>query len=290
MRPIKIGEISYTNILPVYHFIDRKKLAGKVEWIPQVPAQLNRHMAKGEIDLGPISSFAYAENHANYVVLSDLSISALGPVRSIFLFSKKPLHELKESKIALTNASATSVNLLRIMMEHFMEGKPSYYTMQPDLQLMMQQADAALLIGDDALLGKWKNTGYFVYDLGELWYGKTGMWMTFAVWAVRKETALQRPDLLARVHDAFLSSKLLGLERRDEVIAAARSSFGGSSDFWHTYYSGLSYDLSAEHIKGLEYYYQCAAEIGLLPQPVAVELWDKPSDIRSMPGDRAEIG
>lgn len=274
MGKIKIGQISYTNILPVYHFIDRNKFNKEVEWIPQVPALLNEKMASGEIHLGPISSFAYAENHQNYSVLADLSISSRGPVRSIFLFSKKPIEQLKNAHIALTNTSATSVNLLKIILEKFMEGQPSYITCDPDLESMMQQADACLLIGDDALIAGRKQTPYHRYDLGELWYQHTGMWMTFAVWAVRNEVIEQDPDLLDRIHHAYLNSKDQGLKRMGEIIEVAGASLGGDEQFWKEYYQGLSYDLTSEQIKGLEYYYQCASELNLLPEPVQVRTWN----------------
>ena len=85
MRPIRIGRIAFTNILPIYHFFDPSGL--NVEMIHQVPSQLNRGMAAGEIDMGPISSFAYGENHTRYTLVPHLSVSSRGPVRSIYLFT-----------------------------------------------------------------------------------------------------------------------------------------------------------------------------------------------------------
>lgn len=280
MTLIRIGQIAYTNILPVYHFVQRDRFFGQAEWIEQVPSQLNQKMAAGEMDLGPISSFAYAQYHDRLTLLSDLSISAKGLVRSIFLFSKKPIKELSDLTIALTSASATSVNLLKIILEKFYSVQPRYVTMAPDIGVMMDQADAALLIGDDAMRADRMNLPYYQYDLGELWYKETGMWMIFAVWAVRNEVIRQWPEQLKQIHEAFLSSKSLGRERLEEVIRVVQSSFGGEHGYWKTYYSGLSYDFSEDHKRGLEYYYQCAVELGLLEQPVQVKTWNGTGTIK----------
>ncbi|MEW9669746.1 menaquinone biosynthesis protein [Ammoniphilus sp. 3BR4] len=273
MSRIKIGKIAYSNVLPVFYFFRDTMFEGRATFTEKVPAVLNRQLAAGEIDLGPVSSFAYAENEAEYQVLADLSVSALGPVGSIFLFTKEPIEQLKEPRIALTNTSATSVNLLKVILEKFQGCMPHYQTMMPDLASMMDSHDAALLIGDDALLAKWSNPGYYVYDLGEMWYKHTGMWMTFALWTVRKDTVVSDPGLLGEIHREFLRSKKQGLEQLDHIINHAQSVFRGTSEFWREYFSGLCYDFQSEQKRGLEYYFHCASELGLLSRPVEVNTW-----------------
>ncbi|WP_339064107.1 menaquinone biosynthesis protein [Tepidibacillus marianensis] len=190
MRKLKIGRITYTNIWPIYHFFDHTQFQDEIELISQVPSQLNAGMKSGTIDMGPISAFAYADNAEHYVLLPHLSVSSYGTVGSISLFLKKNLEEVKGSKIALTNTSATSVNLLKVILEGFLKGKPEYITMEPKLDQMMDVADGALLIGDEALVNGWQNQvsyQYQVVDLGAEWLKRTNHWMTFAVWAVQKK-------------------------------------------------------------------------------------------------------
>lgn len=273
MKPIRIGKISFTNILPIYHYFDDTDLP--IEWIPQVPTQLNRGMAEGKIDMGPISSFAYAENYPNYVLLPNLSVSATGPVGSIFLFTRgKSLSELKTSKIALTNTSASSVNLLKILLEGLEGGSPSYVTMAPDLSAMMENADAALLIGDDAIRAKWTNPGYTVLDLGEEWHKRTGKSMTFAVWAVRKEVAETRKEELVQIYRRFIEAKERSKREPGPVIQEAMRQLGGEPAFWHAYFQGLTYDFSPSEIEGLKTYYRWAKELGLISTEVTIEVLD----------------
>ncbi|MBO8163005.1 MAG: menaquinone biosynthesis protein [Brevibacillus sp.] len=274
-KRLQVGQIIYTNTLPVYFFFDEQQFRDQIDFITQYPAQLNRAMARGEIDVGPISSFSFAEHYREYLALPDLSISAREKVRSIYLFSKRPIEELDGAKVALTNTSATSVNLLKIILQKFLGLTVTYQTQDPVLDKMMNSADAALLIGDEALVANRHNRQYHAYDLAELWYRHTGYFMTFALWAVRKQAVKEFGPLLRQVHAAFLASKQRSLRQLDQVVAYAKEQFGGEETFWFTYFRGLQYDFTAEQKTGLMYYYTCAAELGLLNEPAVVHLWQE---------------
>lgn len=273
---IRIGKISFTNILPIYQYFDPTQL--DIELIPQVPTQLNRGMATGEIDMGPISSFAYAEQYPNYVIMPDLSISARGAVRSIFLFTRTPqLRDLQGATVALTNTSASSVGLLRILLEKFVGVTPDYVTMPPSLDEMMQQADAALLIGDDALKALWHNPGYHVIDLGEEWLRQTGESMVFSVWAVRKELTETRMPELEEIYLRFMAAKEKGRTHLQPIIQTAMQQLGGEPTFWQQYYAGLSYDFREQEQRGLATYYRYLGELGLVSSDVQIHLLDLPA-------------
>jgi len=273
-RLLRIGQIIYTNTLPVYFYFDPKRFQDRIDFVQQVPAQLNAAMARGEIDVGPISSFSYAEHASEYLVLPGLSVSAKGKVGSIFLFSKRPIEQLDGARIALTNTSATSVNLLKIILSKFYGLTVEYETTPPDLTQMLQQSDAALLIGDDALRAIREDLPYHVYDLGELWHRFTGYSMTFALWSVRKQAMELHQDLLLEVHASFLASKEKSYQHLDRLVEYVCEHFGGTREDWFVYFRGLNHDFREEQRVGLEYYYRCAAELGLLPAPVTVTLWD----------------
>ena len=248
---IRIGEINYTNVWPIFYHFDVHEIGEQVELISQVPTQLNKAMASGNIDMGPISSFAYAESFDQYVLFPDLSVSAYGKVNSIFLFHKKPLQELKFGRIALPTTSATSVNLLKILMTKYLEGAPEYFYASPSLDDMMMEADAALLIGDDAIKAYLKKTPYQITDLGELWTSYTGQWMSFAVWAVREEAVARYPELVEKVFLAFQQSKQKGLSSPDGMIRKAQEKNGGTYDYWYDYFLNLCYDFGGLQTNGL---------------------------------------
>lgn len=269
---LRVGQIGYTNVLPVFHFFSHEA----VELIPAVPSQLNEWLAQGRVDLGPVSSYAVALHPERYVVLSDLSVSSRGPVGSIFLVSTKPVPALNGSTVALTSSSATSVNLLKILFARRFEIRPKYVTMDPDLDRMLAAADAALLIGDDALRVAMDPRGLTLIDLGEAWYEWTGLGMVFALWAVRNETAERDALLLHSVHLAFLRARDRGLRELSAVIESARRMCGGDPAFWRDYFGKLSYDFCGDLQAGLKRYCEEAAALGLLPSVPRVKVWGDP--------------
>lgn len=270
---IRVGKIKFTNVWPIYYDFNLEQLDKQVSLISQYPTELNQGMAEGRIDMGPISSFAYAENFDKYILFPDLSVSAFGKVNSILLFHKRPLKELTQSRIALPTTSATSVNLLKIIMSIFYSGDPEFVYGAPILKEMMLDADAALLIGDDAIQANWSDHPYQVTDLGELWTTLTGQWMSFAVWAVRKETLSLYPQLVEKVFNAFQQSKQKGLSYPIRMIQEAQATVGGTSDYWHEYFSHLCYDFGAKQRKGLDLYYHYALEAGLINKEVSIQIW-----------------
>jgi chorismate dehydratase len=272
-RTIRLGQIDFTNVWPVSHYFPIASFGDTVEVISQIPTELNQSMRLGGIDIGPISSFAYGVDHDKYLLLPDLSVSAYGPVQSILLFYKGSLDRALNGKIALTTASATSVNLLKIILEKFHGGHPAYSFAAPSLHGMMEENDGALLIGDDAIRASWLNQDYKVLDLGQEWTRLTGHWMSFAVWAIRRETALTYPQLITDIHSAFQESKRKALAEPNNMIAAATERIGGTPQFWTSYFAGLSHDFTAEQRAGVQLYFKYAVELGVLPDAVPLNIW-----------------
>jgi chorismate dehydratase len=271
--PIRVGQINFTNAWPITFYFPADTLGNQVKVITQVPTQLNQAMSSGNIDIGPISSFEYAVNYERYLLCPDLSVSALGRVNSILLFHKKPFDQVKLGKIALPTTSATSVNLLKIIMEKFYGGQPSYHYASPSLNDMMKKADAALLIGDDAIRARWSHPDYEIKDLGEEWTNWTGHSMSFAVWAIRKEAAEIQPHGVEAVFQALQWSKALGLRQPEPIIRKAQADIGGTYDFWREYFSRLSYAFGTAERTGLKLYFQYAKELGLIRRQPPMHIW-----------------
>lgn len=268
-----IGKISYTNSWPVFHNFHPSSLSFPAEMVSEVPAILNQGMADGSIHVGALSSFAYAAASDRLLLLPDLSVSADGPVKSILLFSRMPVQSIGSGRIAVTNTSATSVNLLKILMDKAIGATPEYISVPPDLNEMMDQADACLLIGDHAIRASWQDHGYYVTDLGELWKEWTGLSMTFAVWAVNRRAALRNPEAIAEIAEAFAVSKRRGLRDLAPITHEARCTIGGTASYWNDYFRNLCYDFGERQQEGLNLYFRYAYEMGLLPQEVKMELW-----------------
>lgn len=277
IQPLCIGEINYTNVWPVFHHFS-KMMNDDIIISRQVPSRLNAAMAQGEVDIGPISSFSYAEHADQYELFPNLSVSCDGRVNSILLFHRKPLQDLRNSKVALPTTSASSVNLLKILLRRFYDCEPDYFYAEPNLDSMLNEADAALLIGDDAIRASWRTDalmqGLMITDLGECWKIWTGHSMTYAVWAVRRQAIEAKPHLVEKAYLAFMESKRMSLQNPQLIIERAIREIGGSVSYWQMYFRHLSHDFSKVQQEGLSLYFEYAYELGLLERSVSLQLWD----------------
>ncbi|AJS58035.1 menaquinone biosynthetic enzyme MqnA/MqnD family protein [Paenibacillus sp. IHBB 10380] len=269
-----IGKIKYTNAWPIFHYFEPSTLHEPASMVSEVPSYLNQGMSDGSIDIGALSSFAYGLLSEQLLLLPELSVSADGPVKSILLFSREPLDSMGNGTIALTNTSATSVNLLKILMSKALGAHPTYLTTEPDLEIMMSNADAALLIGDNAIKASWEEHGYYVTDLGAWWKEWTGHSMTFAVWAVNRDTAQRKPEAIVEIVDAFQTSKARSLANLQPIVEEACSTIGGTTEYWERYFSNLCYDFGERQYEGLRLYFRYAYELGLVQHKVHMEVWD----------------
>lgn len=279
-QEIRVGRIDFTNVWPFFYYFPFSSFGEELKVSQQVPTGLNRAMARGEIDVGPISSFAYGENFDKYMLLPNMSVSAYREVHSILLFHRKPLDELSGAIVALPTTSATSVNLLKIILKKFYQVDPVYVDSPPHLDTMMETADAALLIGDHAIRASWEEKGYQVTDLGAEWTKWTGQWMSFAVCAIRKETVEQLPELVKRTFDGFMESKSKSLADLTALVQDAMDLLGGSVKYWEQYFENLCYDFGPPQWEGLKLYYQYAVELGFLQREVPLQIWNDKMTVR----------
>ena len=114
---LRIGRIAYLNVAPYFHYLSEEGFCGEI--ISGVPSELNAMLADGSIDACPSSSFEYGLHADDYLLLPGHSISSFGPVHSVLLFTPGPLNGLSGEEIAITGESATSINLLKILLKEF---------------------------------------------------------------------------------------------------------------------------------------------------------------------------
>lgn len=180
---LKVGWIQYANVYPIFYVFKKENLlTEEFHLIKGVPSQLNWALRNELIDVSPSSSVEYLLNKELYDYIDGICISSKEYVGSVLFFSDHDLERIDGGKILLTNQSAVSHLLLRIIFEKFMGLCPFY-----DISSAPYTGDSFLLIGDDALRYRKLNNGKKVYDLANLWYQHTGLPFVFALWIVRKE-------------------------------------------------------------------------------------------------------
>ncbi|WP_141501047.1 menaquinone biosynthetic enzyme MqnA/MqnD family protein [Paenibacillus luteus] len=276
-RPITIGRIDYANAWPLFHQFEERTEWNGFEVIKRVPSELNRMLQAGELDVSAISSFSYGQNANDYVLLPELSVGSVGNVNSILLFLKEPIERKRPERIAVTTTSATSVNLLKIMMTLHFECNPEYIPAAPDLDSMLKASDAALIIGDTAIQASWLEHGLHVIDLGQLWNQWTGLGMTYAVVAARREAAQSAPEAIQAVYKALKASKQYNKTHLGPLIDQACTQLGGVASYWEMYFHSLQYDFGSKLQEGLKLYFDYSKQLGLLTNDVKLTFFEDQS-------------
>ncbi len=268
---LKLGHIIYSNCFPPHAGIVTGKTAFPFQLVEGVPSELNRLLFEGKIDVSPSSSIEYAANEGRYLLLPDLSITSRNRVMSIILQSRVPLAELDKKTVALTTASATSVVLLRILLDLRQDVHPNYVMFKQGKDDPFIRADAALFIGDLALKLKITPTHPYLYDLGALWHEFTGLPFVFALWQVNHKKEADKD--LAALYDILKVSKSYGLANIPELARAHADRFGIPAQVLIDYWTSFSYNFGEVEKKGLLAFYGYAAEIGEINAVTELRFW-----------------
>jgi len=237
---------------------------------------LNRMLAEGEIDLCPSSSIEYGRSIGRYLILPELSISSIGPVKSVILFSTLPLDKLDGTSIGLTSESATSAALLRIIFKKYLGFSNQFVDMTVSSPLdALSTCRAVLVIGDTALRWRDRLPGLFRYDMGELWYSLTGLPFVFALWMIREETVQTGREESVLLSARLLEAKRMAVSSLEKLASeSGERSWMGQEELL-SYWRTISYDLTDLHVEGLKLYFRCAVEMGILIEEPILRFLDR---------------
>ncbi|GFK95888.1 Chorismate dehydratase [Fundidesulfovibrio magnetotacticus] len=284
-RPVRLGRISYLNVLPIYHPLEAGWVSHGFEVVSGPPAKLNGLIRAGELDLSACSSIEYARNPERYVLLPDLAIGSFGPVKSVLLVSRVPLARLAGESVLVTAESHTSAALLRIVLERVYGVRPAYRDCRgPVRQAMALGADdpAALAIGDEALALRGDPRFPYQLDLGEVWRDWTGLPFVFGVWVARREAVAERPEELAAAARLLVESKRAGVAAIEEMASLASLIYPKLTRAEiRRYFGRLVYDLGELEQQGLSRFFQCLAEHGFIESPPSLDILGRRQGIDS---------
>jgi chorismate dehydratase len=160
------------------------------------------------------------------------------------------------------------VALTQVLFTKFFGGPREFAPHPPQLDAMLADHDAALLIGDSALQVSLHDSPYYLYDLAHEWRVRTGKPFVFAFWAVRLDS-LQHLAKGINLAEVFQQSRDHGLEPAS-IAAIAREwapRLGLTEDEVTTYLTqNIHYSLDRENHSGLQLFFRCCHEIGLIQQ------------------------
>ncbi|HEY7544075.1 MAG TPA: menaquinone biosynthesis protein, partial [Blastocatellia bacterium] len=228
------------------------------------PARCADMLRESQVDAALIPVIEY-QRIENLRVAPGACVASKNSVRSVVLASRVEINRIRS--VALDISSRTSAALIQIILSRFYGLAPRYRPSPPRIEEMLDLDDAALIIGDPAMLID--RSQLYVYDMAEEWRRHTGLPFVFAFWAIRADSrawpggvdfiAARREGIAHTEEIADMYSKSLGLRREDLISYLTEN---------------ISYDLDEESLAGLKLYYELAVESGLIERAREVEFWE----------------
>ncbi len=172
----------------------------KIDWM--LPSECADQLASGAADIGLVPIAALATT-PGLRILPGCTIASKGSVRSLLLVHRDTQRLESVRRVAADTASRTTIAYARILFHQWGNRDVAFLPMAADLDTMLEHADAAIVIGDPALMAleeranRFERTGeeLVYHDLAEEWHALTGLPFVSAVWGATasKATAWSRP-------------------------------------------------------------------------------------------------
>jgi len=232
------------------------------------PAQCARELLEGRADLGLIPIAALTPELR---IVPGCTIASLDKVRSIQLIVKAPLTLEQVRTVAADTASRSSVAYAQVLFRHFIGVEPEFLPARANAEAMLAKADAALLIGDPALLALERKEEIEArvgpcrwYDVAEQWKQRTGLPWVAAVWAVRPEavpTVEDRRQLIADLN----GSRDRGLAHIEDLVREWTPRIALSpATIRHYLEHNIHYVLDAQCEPSIRTFRRLAGQVGVL--------------------------
>ncbi len=272
---LRVAAINFLNPAPLLYNFEHEPAASELRQSYEVnytsPALCAELLGTGQADLGliPIGAMPYIPGLA---VVPGCVIASSRQVRSIQLVLRPGLSMPEVRSIAADTASRSSIAYVRILLRAFHGVDPKVTSAPADLSAMLQTADAALLIGDPALVALERRDGpegllreASWFDVAELWHGHTGLPWVAAVWAVRTEALHQATVSAAQLVQDLNSSRIAGVAHVPELVAEWQDRIAvPPATIAHYLSRNIHYCLDAACLESIASFYLLGARTGVL--------------------------
>jgi len=275
----KISIVKYLNAVPLAWGILEGPQKDSFDPILSTPAECADQLAKGTVDIGLIPSIEYQRIKGSRIVPGP-AVASLYYVKSVILVSVLPLWKVKT--VACDSSSRTSVALSRIVFDEYYHIRPDFRPAEPNLEGMLAQNDAAILIGDNALRFMAQNDlpnietqkpivrlgsePLEVFDLAERWRVLTGLPFVFAFWAVREGV---KDDGLV---EKLKAARDFGVANIPAIAEKYSEALQIKKDFLRAYLEkNVHYYMDRSCLEALQLFYEKAAKVGAIKSSRSVQ-------------------
>jgi chorismate dehydratase len=261
---IRVGAVTYLNARPLVYGLEHND---QFSIRYDIPSECARLLHAHETDIGLIPSIEYLRGPSPYWIVPGPAVTSRGAVASVAIYTRREPRDIRT--IAMDTSSRTSVALATVMMRRRFDAAPQPVAMAPDLDAMLGQADAALIIGDVALFLDHEALGATKLDLGVEWTALTGLPFVYACWTGWPDAVTPHDvTVLKRARDA-------GIAQSDAVAAAYYPDDTPRQAAARRYLrDNIRYVLGSDEIEGLKTFYRYAAELDLVTFDGSLRFYD----------------
>lgn len=283
--PLRVAAISFLNPAPLLYDFEHEPAASRLRERYDVhytlPSRCAAELHAGQADLGLIP---IAELTPAFAIVPGCTIASQREVRSIVLLVRRrgeqPLAEALRAirSIAADHASRSSAAYVRILLQRYYGVTPPLQEHPPDPLAMLAEHDAALLIGDPALLAREgrrvidasveasPETSLLWIDIAQLWREHTGLPWVAAVWAARPEALAEAGITPTQLIADLNHSRDHGVAHVEELVEEWASRLPLSRETIHTYLTAnIHYSLDAKYLDAIRLFRHLAAKLEILP-------------------------
>jgi len=268
----KISVVGYVNSAPLAWGVLEGEQREKFDPIFSMPAECADQLSSGSVDVGLIPSIEYQQISGTRII-PGAAVASLSRVRSVILVSTLPLWRIRT--VSHDSASRASVALAKIVLQKTYGTRAEFRPAEPNVERMLADSDAALLIGDIALRYRAANMlpnaeeqkGLIregaeplqVFDLMERWQNLTGLPFVFAFWAAR-------PSFRDKaVIEELISSRDYGLKNLEAIAGRYAEKIQLDKSYILQYLEkNMYYHMNADCVESLRVFYELAAETEII--------------------------
>jgi chorismate dehydratase len=278
---LRVAAIGFLNPAPLMWDFEHPPLEAPLALRYQIdrmsPSECAARLASGTADIGLIPIAALATT-PGLRILPGCTIASKGCVRSLLLVRRaaQRLHTLRS--VAADMASRTTLAHARILLRHWGNPDVPFLPALADLDSMLQRADAAILIGDPALLALEERANRFertreelvYHDLAQEWHTLTGLPFVSAVWAAAPQSS-GAPGLASETWESiaedFIQSRIHGLQNIEALVAEWSGRIAIPEQTIRAYLTtNIHYILDEECLEAMKVFFRMAAQAGALPE------------------------
>ncbi|MCD6596742.1 MAG: menaquinone biosynthesis protein [Bacteroidales bacterium] len=241
----KVSGISYLNTLPFLYGLENHKIHDRIELSLDNPSVCAEKLVSNKTDIGLIPVAAIPQMNQSRII-SDYCIGAVGPVKSVILFSNVPINQIKT--IWLDYQSRTSVVLIKILAQKFWKIKVNWKNAKPGYEKsLLSNKDGGIIIGDRAF--PIMKMYPYIYDLAGEWQKYTNLPFVFAAWVANKN--IEKDFLLE-----FNQAMRYGINHLEETVNSfSKTSVLSKTDMLNYLQNNISYSLDQQKQKGLKRFF-----------------------------------